>query len=81
MGGPWGNASGPGPGCPYMEAGVVGPDGPAEPESVIWPMAPRSTSSGPPLPAAFSAFLIASVVRRFSTAPCISPEAHRPVLC
>jgi hypothetical protein len=29
--------------------------------------------------AAFSAFLFASVLRRFSTAPCISPDAHRPV--
>ncbi len=86
MGGPWGRASGPGPGGggPYIDAGVVGSDGPADSISVICPMPPMSLGSVPsgfPLPAAFSAFLIASVVRRFATAPCISPEAHRPWSC
>jgi hypothetical protein len=28
----------------------------------------------------FSLFFLASVERRFSTAPCISPIAHRPVV-
>lgn len=69
--GPGGRANSPWPG---NETGVAGSDVPAEPESAVWPVA---ASAG--LVDAFSAFLLASVVRRFSTAPCISPDAHRPV--
>lgn len=63
--------------------GVVGAEapveGPAETGSGVWltDIMPGSLPFGPPV-AAFSAFLLANVVRRFSTAPCISPEAQRP---
>jgi hypothetical protein len=62
--------------------GVPEADAPAEPGSVMCPGAPESLLLAVGVPAeAFSAFLLASVVRRFSTAPCISPDAHRPVSC
>jgi len=57
--------------------GVPEADAPADPGSVMFPAAPSPLLVG--VPAAFSAFLLARVVRRFSTAPCISPDAHRPV--
>lgn len=67
-----------GPAWVGRRAGVAGAEGPAEPGSGVRPARLGSALFDAELPFAFSAFLLARVVRRFSTAPCISPLAHRP---